>query len=394
MARRAIEDLGDDDPSDEPAMSILSEMEAGETLVWSGRPRSPRRLVMRTVPRALSGLAFLAFTLFWMAMVVRGGHNKWDKGRAVRPFEPENVVIATLVGLWMIPPGLYMLTWPLRTRSRLKGTHYALTDRRAVIGEPGFLGRARVRSYRADSLRLMRSEDHDDGTGDLIFESPSTWVGMTQTVGFLAIEGAREVEALVRRTLSSPELLRSESPARVAHLDPAISGRKTYRLSPGIRFFQFVSLAAGLLAAFCIIGDLVVLLGLLIFRPRLLFAFIADMKPPGAVGAVVPVIVGMGSILVAVLVGWSFLYFALVIPFEITIDEDGAVGFRSRLRTVTIPAGDITSITTGAWFDPNTFQAVVRHKGGKLALINQFAGFRDFLTTLRGLNPSVEIKGF
>jgi hypothetical protein len=100
------------------------------------------------------------------------------------------------------------------------------------------------------------------------------------------------------------------------------------------------------------------------------------------------------SILVTALVAWNFFHFALVIPIEIRIDEDGAVGFRSRLGTVTIPAGDITSITTGAWYDPKRFQAVVRHKGGKLTLINQLGDFRDFLATLQELNPSVEIKGF
>lgn len=100
------------------------------------------------------------------------------------------------------------------------------------------------------------------------------------------------------------------------------------------------------------------------------------------------------SVLVAVLVSWNFFYFALAIPIEIRIDEEGVVRFRSRLRTVTIPAGDIRSITTGSWCDPNRFQAVVRHKGGKLTLINQFVDFRDFLANLRELNPSVEIKGF
>jgi hypothetical protein len=37
---------------------------------------------------------------------------------------------------------------------------------------------------------------------------------------------------------------------------------------------------------------------------------------------------------------------------------------------------------------------VVRHKGGKLTLLNQFADFPDFLATLRELNPSVDLKGF
>ncbi len=137
-----------------------------------------------------------------------------------------------------------------------------------------------------------------------------------------------------------------------------------------------VALAGGLLAAICVVS------------------LIAQLGPPGAGGAAGTVIGGVVSVLVAVLVSWNFFHFALAIPIEVRIDEEGVVRFRSRLRTVTIPACDITSITTGAWFDPNRFQAVVRHKGGKLTLVNQFAGFRDFLAMLRELNPAVEIKGF
>jgi hypothetical protein len=42
-------------------------------------------------------------------------------------------LIAALAGLWMIPPGLYILFWPLRSWRKLRRTCYALTDRRAVI---------------------------------------------------------------------------------------------------------------------------------------------------------------------------------------------------------------------------------------------------------------------
>jgi hypothetical protein len=42
----------------------------------------------------------------------------------------------------------------------------------------------------------------------------------------------------------------------------------------------------------------------------------------------------------------------------------------------------------------NRFQAVVRHKRGKLTLINHFSDFKDFLATVRELNPGVDIKGF
>ncbi len=299
MARRVVEDFGDDHLRHGPVMSILPELQAGETLIWTGCPRSARRLMMWTVPKAFFGLAFLAFTVLWMAMVVRGGHNNWDQGRAVGPFEPHNVGIATLVGLWMIPPGLYVLTWPIRTWRRLKSTCYALTDRRAIISEPGLLGRPRVRSYTAHSLRLMRSEEHDDGTGDLIFESPSNWVGMAETVGFLAIEDTRDVEAIVRRTLFPPARPRWESSEQAARPAPAILGRKSYRLSLSIRLFQFVFLAAGLLTALCIIGNLGLFVGRADLPPKLICSAI---NPPGAAGAVGPHRRRGGDLLIA---AWS-----------------------------------------------------------------------------------------
>src|SRR4051794_25438164 len=112
----------------EESGSLVTGLCPGEKLIWAGRPRSSRRLVSQSIPKAVFGLAFLAFTLVWMVMVLRGGHNKWDRGRAVPPLAPHNVLIATLAGLWLIPPGLFMLTWPLRTWRKLGKTRYALTD--------------------------------------------------------------------------------------------------------------------------------------------------------------------------------------------------------------------------------------------------------------------------
>ena len=37
---------------------------------------------------------------------------------------------------------------------------------------------------------------------------------------------------------------------------------------------------------------------------------------------------------------------------------------------------------------------VIKYKGGKMCLSNSFSNFRDFLLTVKSLNPSVEIKGF
>ena len=381
-------------PAEERA-AWATELSPGENLNWTGRPGSVRRLVVHSVPQTLVGLAFVAFTLVWMVMVVQGGHNNWDRGQFVPPFAPHNLLIATLAGLWMIPPGIFVLIGPLRTWRRLKTTCYALTDRRAIVGERRLFGRLHCRSYAPAALRLMRLEEKPDDSGDLIFECISTWDGRARPVGFLAIDRAREVEALVRKTLLSGARPDIDSPGRAAaHPDLAIAVSQTYRIALAVRLFQFVALAAGLLAGFCLLGNLVLALFVLVFRPTLLFALVPQIEPFGVLGVAGSLAAGMGSLLACGIVVWGFFHIALAIPSEIAIDERGAIGFRSRLRTVTVQAGDILSIRTGGWFDPNRFQAVVRHKGGKLMLINQFPGFRDFLVTVRELNPAVEIKGF
>ena len=86
--------------------------------------------------------------------------------------------------------------------------HYALTDRRALIWEPGWF-RYTVRSYAREALGRMVRVDRTGGAGDLVFEEYYTRStdsdGMSSTTrhqrGFMGIDGVREVEELVRLTL-------------------------------------------------------------------------------------------------------------------------------------------------------------------------------------------------
>jgi hypothetical protein len=331
-----------------------------------------------------------------MVMAIRGGHNGWDEGRAVPPFAPHNVLIAAVAGLWMIPPGLYLLTSPIRTWRRLRRTGYVLTNRRAIVIEPRFLGRAKTRSYSAAALRLMRVEECRNGSGDLVFECPSRWAGLPQTVGFLAIDQGADVEALVRNTLLSKTSLRTDSPAEPgARTTRSTRVEKRFRISLGFRVFQFVLLAAAALVTCAILADFVVILGIIVLRPQLaLDIFLPQVKRLDALGGVGAIAAGAGASIAALFVAGMFCYFALLVPVEITINEDRDISFRSRLRTVTIPIQDISMIRTGQWFDPNRFQAIVEHKRGKLMLVNLFSDFRDLLATVRDLNPAIEIKGF
>ena len=102
------------------------------------------------------------------------------------------------------------MTAPLWMPKRIGRIVYALTDRRAIIWEPGwFSGQYTVRNYTREGLGRMYRTDRADGSGDLVFEEfytqSSNSDGNVSTTrnqrGFLGIDRVREVEELLRLTL-------------------------------------------------------------------------------------------------------------------------------------------------------------------------------------------------
>ncbi|MFZ0050991.1 MAG: hypothetical protein WAK96_04395 [Desulfobaccales bacterium] len=83
------------------------------------------------------------------------------------------------------------------------------------------------------------------------------------------------------------------------------------------------------------------------------------------------------------------LFSALRLPHRITLAPDGAVEFRSILRTWVVRAGEIRSIKPSARLG----FFVVRTDGARIRLLPQFDNFHDFLTRLQALNPRVELRG-
>jgi hypothetical protein len=79
-----------------------------------------------------------------------------------------------------------------------------------------------------------------------------------------------------------------------------------------------------------------------------------------------------------------------MMPTEITISEDGWVNFQSRRGTTRVQAGDIGSI--GRSLGRRTLR--VNHAGGQIRVPNRFRKLVDFLLTLKGLNPAIDIRGF
>ena len=88
------------------------------------------------------------------------------------------------------------------------------------------------------------------------------------------------------------------------------------------------------------------------------------------------------------LFGWLFYVRLPRMATEITITEDGLVSFRSRRGTTQIPVTEIRAI--GRTLGRRTLK--IEHAGGQIRLPNRFRRLLDLLLTLKGLNPSIDIR--
>ena len=83
--------------------------------------------------------------------------------------------------------------------------------------------------------------------------------------------------------------------------------------------------------------------------------------------------------------GW---YYYLTVPFEITIRDTSLIEFRSVLKRTIVSAKEIESIR--AW---GAGMLRIKYKGGKLRLFYQMDGLHDFISTVKSLNPAIDLKG-
>jgi hypothetical protein len=182
---------GESSLSSELAARVAAELAPDEKLLWVGQPRPG--LVMRPAYFLVPfGGVFAAFALIWVvvAMIVTNG-------------------LMAPCGLPFLAVGVWLMFSPVWLGRQARRTLYALTDRRAIIWEPGWFGAFTVRNYTAAGLGRMSRTERADGSGDLVFEEITTVTtsGNTGTRyntvrrGFLGIDNVREVEDQVRRTL-------------------------------------------------------------------------------------------------------------------------------------------------------------------------------------------------
>lgn len=105
-----------------------------------------------------------------------------------------------------------------------------------------------------------------------------------------------------------------------------------------------------------------------------------------------PTPLGFRLMLLAGLAVYGWLVFVRLpkTPTEIDVTHDGWVNFRSRRGTTRVHVAAIQKIGRGL----RRSSVRVAHAGGRLRVPNRFEGFYDFLATVKGMNPTIDIRGF
>ena len=169
---------------------IARQLDAGERLLWSGRPGRGVRL------RASDGL-FIPFSLLW------GGFAFFWEFMVFRVKAP------FFFRLWGVPfvlVGIYLIAgrffWDARRRARAV---YAVTDRRIILVDGGV--RRSTRTLNLKTLNEITLSERRDGSGDVVlgtmpFASPfarGNWPGAGAQVPALEfLPRAREVYDIIR----------------------------------------------------------------------------------------------------------------------------------------------------------------------------------------------------
>ena len=132
--------LGDDAPSSSRASDRLQD---GETLLWRGRPDDKTPFTREAIAQSLRGFAYTAFGIGWLVVVLGGLASVEEplgqyllEAITTSPGFVAVVSFLALLGMPFLVMGVWVLTKELKKDfERRRQTWYALTDRRAFIGE-------------------------------------------------------------------------------------------------------------------------------------------------------------------------------------------------------------------------------------------------------------------
>ncbi len=176
----------------EAQQTAQAQLEAGERLLWYGRP-DPKRQLLGSLVVLLFGIPWTAFALFWTAAA--SGLVWGEMGFGWH----------SLFALWGVPfvlVGFGMLGSPYWLYRKAQRTVYAITNRRALIIS-GTRTRE-IQSYTARDIGIIERSERANGKGDVMFATAASNKN-PQRVGFTGIPDARRVERLLLDTFKSDE---------------------------------------------------------------------------------------------------------------------------------------------------------------------------------------------
>jgi len=157
-------------------------LDAGERILWQGRPDGAVTLRGRNIMGLIFGLFFAGFALFWMVMAAQAGGGFWMFG-----------LIHFSVGLGVIFSAVF---WGAFKRRR---SWYTLTDRRAIIASDLPLIGKRLKSWPITPESVLELQQGPPDTVNFAEKTKRSKNGSYQvSIGFERVENGREVFRLMR----------------------------------------------------------------------------------------------------------------------------------------------------------------------------------------------------
>lgn len=173
---------------------ISSELDPDEDIFWVDAPVSLLSHAKAAIPKALFGIPFLAFAIFWISMA--RSMTRDATGIADGFFSN----LFPLFGIPFVLIGLAMVLSPLWNMFKARKTTYALTNKRLIIHER--FPRQALKSWLLNDIRKLVRLGMAQGPGDIYFaeETKRTSKGGTTTIkiGFIGIAEPKLVEQKIR----------------------------------------------------------------------------------------------------------------------------------------------------------------------------------------------------
>jgi hypothetical protein len=185
---------------------LEAELEAGERLVWAGKPAASVAFVRGWL---IAVAFFFAAGVCLLILVLTVGRGLAGDGWGI--------LFAVLPGVFAAGFLAVGLAWPFLARRRAERTVYAFSDRRALAWDSSFLlGRVKHVVYdpaELSGLQLTPITGGADAVGNLIFAARAVtrqtskgreYTGAIRLLGFFYVRRAAEVERLMREELIDP----------------------------------------------------------------------------------------------------------------------------------------------------------------------------------------------